>query len=247
MNADNIQPILADMAAHGDWGKAKDGYKEALKAMIRASGAKDVLEVGGGRFPMFTQEEVEALGIRYTSNDISERELSLAPEWAGRAHFDIQTPEGVDAFAGKFDFIFSMMVMEHVANFERAYKNIQSLLRPGGIAVAFHPVLYNTPFIINRLMPETLSAKLLKTMFPHRTDTGIPKFPATYSGCRISKAVRARMRSFGFTDVQQIPFYGHNYYRKMPVIRSVHSALTNLVRSAGAKTLATYSLTVAVK
>src|SRR5690606_5853440 len=112
--------------------------------LARILNARSLLEVGGGRSPLLTERELARHDIRYTANDISERELERAPNWVGKACFDIQTPDHaqIEQYAGQFDLIFSRMVMEHVPSYQRAYRNIFTLLQPGGVAIAFHPVLF---------------------------------------------------------------------------------------------------------
>ncbi len=229
--------------------RAWDGYRPTVLDLIEQSGTRSVLEIGGGRFPYLAQDEIARLGIEYTSNDISARELSLAPDWVRKAHFDVQSddPSTVAPFAGQFDFAFSKMVMEHVASYERAYRNIHEVLRPGGITLAFHPVLYTFPFVINRLMPEKLAARLLAAAFPHRTGDGVPKVPAVYSGCRISSKVRDRLRAIGFSEVWQVPFYGHNYYHRLPVVRTVHKGISEWAGKRRISAIASYAYTIALK
>jgi SAM-dependent methyltransferase len=244
-----LEEKIGALQSNPDYRQAWDKYRDTVLGLIETSGAKSVLEVGGGRFPYLTQEEIARLGIVYTSNDISERELSLAPEWVNKAHFDVQTADRatVAPFAGQFDFAFSKMVMEHVASYERAYRNLYDVLRPGGISLAFHPVLYTVPFVVNRVIPEKLAARILTIAFPHRTDDGVPKFPATYSGCRISARVREKLKGIGFSEVWQVPFYGHNYYHKLPVVRSVHNSVTEWAKAQKVTELASYAYTIAVK
>src|SRR5947209_6703996 len=127
-----------------------DHYKPTLVAFVetlRQAGRHDgagrvrLLEIGGGRGPQFTPTEAEKLGLALTVNDIDARELSLAPEGFATACFNIAAE--VDAgLNGKFDFVFSRMVFEHVKDAPRAWANVAALLAPGGVALAFHPTLY---------------------------------------------------------------------------------------------------------
>lgn len=244
-----VAAILADLMARQDRDWAWKNFLPTVEALVRAIDAKRVMEIGGGRNPSFTREAVEALGIEYVSNDISLRELERAPAWATRAHFDIQSPDpdAILPFAGRIDLAFSKMVMEHVPSYRRAYANIFGLLREGGVAIAFHPVLYSLPFVINRLMPEAASQRLLRLVFPDRTDEGVPKFPAYYSGCVISDRVRATLREIGFRDVWQVPFYGHRYYRKIPGLRGAHAAFTRYAKRANRTRLASFAFTLVRK
>ena len=72
-------------------------------------------------------------------------------------------------------------VMEHVRDAERAWANMADLLAPDGVALAFHPTLYAPPFVINWLIPDRLTAPVLKFFFDDRHDGEFPKFPARYN------------------------------------------------------------------
>jgi SAM-dependent methyltransferase len=244
-----IEQTIARIGEQKSFRWAWKNYPDTIRALVVASGARSVIEVGGGRFPFFSADDVRRLDFAYTTNDISARELAKAPAWTGKALFDVQTPdrEAVAPFAQSFDFAFSKMVMEHVASYERAYVNLHTILKPGGLSIAFHPTLYALPFVMNKLMPETLSASLLQTFDSTRTDDGIPKFPARYSGCVISSAVQNRLRDIGFRDVWQFPFYGHDYYRAVPLLRSAQESLSKFAARSNLTGLATYAYTIVRK
>lgn len=224
-------------------------YLPTVRDLIAEQGCQNVIEIGGGRDPAMTKSQIDALGIDYTSSDIMASELALAPEWVNTAHFDVQTADKsiISPFEDQYDLAFSRMVMEHVESYERAYSNIYDILKPGGISIAFHPVYYALPFVINNVLPEHVSQKLLATVFPNRTVSDIPKFPAHYSGCKISPKVRRTLSHIGFSKVWQVPFYGHTYYGKFPVVREVHTAVTNAIARMDMTMLSTFSYTVLQK
>lgn len=245
----DIAEKISELQQRGDTSWAWKNFLPTVKDLVVSTGAKSILEIGGGRSPSFSKEEVENFGLDYTVNDISARELSLAPDWVKKAHFDIQTPNHSELapFEGQFDLVYSQMVMEHVASFERAYKNIYRILAPGGVSIAFHPVLYAAPFVINRLIPESASEGLLRRVFPHRSDDGVPKFPAVYSGCVISEGFQRTLKDIGFSTVRQVPFYGHNYYMKIPVVRELHDRVSAFIRDRNLRQLASFCYTIAIK
>jgi SAM-dependent methyltransferase len=235
---------------------AWDNYKNALVAFVEAlrqsgrcgeDGRVRLLEIGGGRGPQFTPAEAEKLGVALTVNDIDARELSLAPAGFATACFNIAGD--VDpALAGKFDFIFSRMVFEHVKDAPRAWRNVADLLAPGGVALAFHPTLYSPPFVLNWLAPEAFSAKLLKLLFPWRHDGDYPKFPARYEMCLADpRAIGPKLKAAGFSETLIAPFYGHRYLRSVPVAREVEGALHTVAERRDLRWLASYAYTVARK
>jgi SAM-dependent methyltransferase len=245
----DLHATIRRIASYHDSRWAWDNYLKSVHDLIMASSARSVLEVGGGRSPSFARSDLGDMGIEYTSNDISERELSLAPDWVGKAHFDIQTPDRaiIAPFQEKYDFLFSKMVMEHVKSYVRAYENIYTLLKPGGISIAFHPVLFASPFVINLLLPEQASQRLLRLVFKDRHDAGTPKFPAYYSGCMVSQRITTQLQTIGFSEVQQIPFYGHGYYSKFPGIGAIHRQFSDWVAGLGIRSMASYAYTIAIK
>ncbi|GAA0560974.1 hypothetical protein GCM10008942_06740 [Rhizomicrobium electricum] len=198
---------------------------------------------------MLPKQEIERLGLEYTANDISSDELSLAPNWVKTAAFDIATSDqaAVKPFEGAFDLIYSKMVMEHVSDYRLAYRNIHRLLRSGGVAVAFHPVLFSVPFLANYLLPEDLGWKVLTKVVPTRASAPPPKFKAYYSGCLINRRIRQRIKDIGFKNVWQVPFYGHGYYAKVPVVREFHSVVDSLIRKSNFKPLAAFCYTIVEK
>lgn len=205
-----------------------------------------VMEIGAGRHALFSRDEIAAKSIDYVANDINPGELSALPNGITSLVFDASGEFPLEC-EGKFDLIFSRMVQEHISGTRRFYSNMARMLRPGGVALQFHSVLYALPFVINRLIPETLSDPLLYWLQPNRTHEKNPKFPALYDHCRVSAGVRERLRQQGFREVYQIPFYGHGYYKKFPVVREIHGAATDLIRNLDLTGLASFCYTVAQK
>jgi SAM-dependent methyltransferase len=246
---DALETKIAELELHKDRDWARFNFKNTVHALIETTRAKEVLEIGGGRAPLFTQGEVESLGIRYVTSDILQSELDRAPEWADKFVFDITTtdPAALDAHRGRYDLAFSKWVMEHVSDYRRAYANIHAVLAPGGVHIAFHPLRFALPFLLNTMLPEPLSRPLLIHFLPNRDDEGSPKFPAHYSGCRISASVREQIRQIGFRDVWQLPFYGHGYYQPFPVLRDLHAAATRALRDADVSLLAAFCFTIVRK
>jgi SAM-dependent methyltransferase len=214
------------------------------QAARHEDGLVRLLEIGGGRRPLLSPEQARAAGIAYTVNDISSRELAFGPPEFARAEFDVAG--AVDpALYGRHDLIISRMVMEHVRDASRAWANMAALLAPGGVALAFHPTLYAPPFMINRLIPETLTAPVLKYFFADRHDGDFPKFPARYDLCRADPAVvEPALRRAGFGEVLTAPFWGDRYFRHLPGIREAGDALSSLAEQRDWRLLASYAYTI---
>jgi SAM-dependent methyltransferase len=243
--ADPLRRLRYDCSEGWAW----DNYRPlvlALARMLRREGRPArVLEVGGGRGPLFSVEQALSANIHLTVNDADARELSLGPEGFEHACFNIAGD--IDPkLAGTFDLIISRMVMEHVKDAPRAWANMRELLRPGGVAFAFHPTLFGPPFVVNWLMPERASARVLRMVFPNRHDTGYPKFPARYEMCRTDPTILNPIFSrCGFTETLIAPIWGHGYFRALPGIRELDQLLFRAAEARDWRGLTTYSYTLA--
>ena len=61
---------------------AWDKYKENVFELIASKDRPDIIEIGGGRSPLFDTDDLPPNVASYTINDISQNELDRAPkEW----------------------------------------------------------------------------------------------------------------------------------------------------------------------
>ena len=230
--------ISSSGGASCDW--AWDHYIDTVRNLVRHFSTRSVIEIGGGRSPLFTREQLDALGVAFAINDISRRELDRAPSWLHKSCFDIAGPSVPASEEGSYDLAVSKMVMEHVQDGEQTYRNIYRMLKPGGLFFNFHPVLYSPPFVINKLLPDALSRPMVNALFRNRNDNQIPKFPAHYSFCVISERTEEMLARVGFREVALVPIYGHRYFRAIPLLRHLDRALSNAALSRGWRRLASF-------
>ena len=255
----NVAPTLMapftalNYVAHERWAWANYksvilGFAGAASKSATQGGPVRILEIGGGRDPLFTPQEAAAAGLELTVNDIDAGELAMAPPEFARALFDIAGDLGPGAKRGHYDLVVSQMVFEHVRDVPRAWANVHELLAPGGVALAFFPTLYAPPYVLNQIMPEAMSAALLRVFFPQRNDKVQPKFPAFYDHCRGSQERLAPMfAKAGYAESLVVPFWTHGYFRHIPVLREIDAAVQNLARRRNWRWLTTYAFAVARK
>jgi len=222
------------------------GFADMLRQAGRvAEGRVRVLEIGGGRDPLFTPEEAAVAGIALTVNDIDAHELSLGPQGHDKALFDI-AGEAPHEFGQRFDLVISKMVLEHVKDARRAWANMGAILAPGGVAMAFHPTLFATPYLINLALPERVTAPLLELFFRDRNRDEYPKFPARYDLCRgDQQLIEPELRRAGFREALVAPFWGHRYYRHLPGLRDLVALSERFAEARDWRLLTTYAYTVA--
>lgn len=226
-----------------------DAYPDLIREVATTLGLRRLVEIGGGRDPLFAADEVAALGLDYTVNDIAQAELACLPNRYRTACFDIAaSPEAVAPWCGRFDFAFSRMVFEHVSDGRQAWRNLSTMLAPGGVAVAYMPVLFSPPFVLNRLIPDRLAASIVRALYPARRGDEDPVFPARYSWClAISSVMTRRLRGVGFDEVHVLPFWHHDYYARVPLLREADRMAQKAFAAMNWSAMASYAYVVARK
>jgi hypothetical protein len=208
------------------WSTGIDGYPDKLREIVSHYEGGDLLELGGGRRPSFTLDDMPVKLNSYTVNDISADELALAPPEYRKACFDVSGD--VSNFEGRYDVVFSRFLAEHVKDGYAMHKNVHAVLKKGGVAFHLIPTLWASPFVINRMLPETLGRKILTTFYPIRK-TVSPKFPAYYSRCKgDTEGMRKMFAELGYSKVEIRNFYGHYYYDKVPGLKQIEDFLSGL-------------------
>jgi SAM-dependent methyltransferase len=189
-----------------------DGAAAFFGSLIERNGSKSILEIGSGANPTLSPEYVRSQGVRYTTNDVSEGELIKAKSSYETLHLDMAAAERRELPLEAFDLVFSRMVNEHVSDGERYYRNIFSVLQPGGVTAHCFSTLYALPFVINRILPERLGSRVFDA-FHLRDRHQHDKFRAHYSWSRgPTRRMIDRLSDIGFEIVEYRGFFGHRYY-----------------------------------
>jgi SAM-dependent methyltransferase len=191
------------------YGTSRRGFAdraEVIRALARE--ADRICEVGAGANPLLDARP------GYTLLDISEDELAKVGPGYDTAVADVCSPSFDPP--GEFDLVFSLSTAEHVRDPRRFHENVRRLLRPGGLAVHHFPTLYALPFVVNRLLPQGVSERLLTTIDPRRGAEGNHgKFPAYYRWCRgPSRRQADRFAECGFVVEEYRGYFGHRYLER---------------------------------
>ncbi len=208
-----------------------DNFKELVTKLIAHAARSDsvvrVMEAGGGRTPLFEPSELEGAEVEYWVNDISQRELDELPSAYRTLCLDISDEAGTrGAGLGTFDVIFSRSLLEHVGDTDAAIRNVRSMLAPSGVMLHCFPTLWNPVFVANRLMPERLSAKVLRDVVHFHNE----KFPARYHRTTSGEYQSERLRRLGLEDVTVRPYWGHNYFHFLPALQRNERRFAELAR-----------------
>lgn len=229
MDHSSLAPAFAALGVEEDCEWALANYKRAVTEFARHFAARRLIEIGGGRDPLFNRQEVKDLGVDMTINDIAPDELAALPSGYHTACFDVAGDRSRHAdFRSSFDFAFSRMVFEHVADGQQAWANLYELLAPDGVALIYIPTLYAFPFVMNWLLPDRFAAKIVKALYKNRTDNEDPVFPARYSWCFTDARLTKMLSAIGYREVFVQPFYGHGYYKPIPIIHRLQTQFAAL-------------------
>lgn len=186
------------------------GFGAELRRLIQATGSKRICEIGGGANPALPLEYLREEGLDCAILDLSAAELEKAPLGYETLCADITAPPS--DLAGRFDFVFSRMLAEHIRDPRAFHRGVLDLLAPGGVALHFFPTLYALPFLVNRWLPESLADRVLQRLQPNREPEGRHgKFPAYYRWCRgPGRPLWRRLEKMGYRVRAHVGFFGHS-------------------------------------
>jgi 2-polyprenyl-6-hydroxyphenyl methylase/3-demethylubiquinone-9 3-methyltransferase len=166
-----------------------------------------VYDVGGGKQPMIPVESKVGLGIRVVGLDIDEKELRSAPAGA----YDATVCCDITKYRGKADgdVVLCQALLEHVANVADALRAIDSILKPGGVALLFVPSSNAVYAKLNLMLPERLKRAILFRVFPKTSKA--QGFRAYYDRCT-PRDIKNVAGQLGLLTERLRLYYHSNYF-----------------------------------
>ena len=70
------------------------------------------------------------------------------------------------------------------------------------------------------------------------------KFPAKYSWCYASDRIVGKLKDLGFRSATIVPFFGHAYYKSIPILRSIENWYRGVARRHEIKMCSSYAYTI---
>ncbi len=216
-----------------------------FKPVLEAYGLRTILEVGAGARPTLSPDFVKACGLSYTTSDINLDELQKADPVFERLVLDLSHEVTDPALRGRFDCVLSRMVGEHIQDGRQFHRNLFNLLQPGGISMHCLAALGTVPFVVNRLLPNALSTRVLDLVGP-RDKHLQGKFPAFYSWSRgPTRSMISDFESLGFEVLEYTGYFGHGYYRlRLPFLEPLEKLKTRLLVDHPVPQLCSYATLV---
>jgi SAM-dependent methyltransferase len=221
-----------------------DAFHDLVTGVCGRQAVSSVCELGAGANPLLRLDLVDRYGLDYVLIDVDEDELDKAPSGYTKLVVDVAAPlpDGL----GRYDFIFSQTVAEHIRSPEAFHRNVRDLLAPGGIAAHFFPTLYEPVFVINRVLPEALTRRMLLGVQSDRVrGSHKQKFPAFYRWCRgPSRRQRRRFEGLGLDIEQYVGWYGHDYLVSLPPLHRAQLTIAQALLKRPVAALTTYAWVV---
>ena len=185
-----------------------DGNHNFLKMLKYRIGTDlQLVDIGGGKTPLFTPDEVRAKRLKVTGVDISADELASAP--VGAYETKIVADITVHRSESKADVVVVQSLLEHVSDGNLAAQGIASFCRPGGMIYTFCPNRRAWFARINRLLPERIKRLILYFIYPEAAD--IQGFPAHYDRCTPTELSASFLAAGVHIETAQ-PYFVSSYF-----------------------------------
>ena len=217
-------------------------FDTMVLGVLEDPGVRTIAEVGAGANPMLPPDLIRSRELSYHLIDSSRDELKKAASGFHQHVVDFGRPgTGVNELPS-FDLLFSRMTLEHVQRPASFLTNISALLRPGGYACLFFAVPTNLPLFINKILPDTLTARLVRYIQPFRKNEKHGKFPAYYRWCYGPTGANIyRLQSTGLDIIEYTGFFGHSYYQRSNLLQRLENRKTRYLLRHPNPWLCTYA------
>jgi SAM-dependent methyltransferase len=206
------------------------------------AGAK-VVDVGGGRKCDVAKYRSPRSGIQLIAVDISAEELEHNTDVDETRVADVikDLPFADD----EVDLMVSRSVLEHLQNSEAFIANSARALKRGGYAIHVFPSRYAPFAMVNRLLPTSISKRLLHILIPG--SEGRLGFRAYYDRTYVSEMRRILERNnFQIIDIE-VSYYQAGYFNFFVPFFALNALYELIVYALGLENLAASVLVVARK
>jgi len=217
-------------------------YLQAIAERLASISAPAlVVDVGGGRHCHFARYRTSRDAIKIVAVDVSADELAANTEVDETRVADVTRempfePSSVDVVA-------SEAVLEHLTDTESFVANCARVVKPGGAFITLFSSKFSPHAIANRVLPESWSAALLRTLVPG--SSGRLGFSAHYDRASLSEISRLLDRyGFSVSDVR-VSYYQSPYYEFFVPLFLLSALYEFCLRTLRLRNLAAYVVVVA--
>jgi len=200
-------------------------YRDAIRGSIKEGAL--VLDAGAGERCIYAHR-----GLRVIGSDMLAGGLKSNPDIRFAVVSDLERdfpfrPDSLDAVTACY-------FVEHIQDSEKFIRNVANVLRPGGRLFLLFPCRYAPFAIINRMISNRLTVKMLQ-WFVEGSHGG---FPATYNNCWPSR-MRGILEQNGLEVVgTELCFYQSHYYASFLPIYVCSLAYDMLMKALNSERMA---------
>lgn len=218
-------------------------YIDTVSKRMNAKREQLIVDVGGGKSCPFSKYRLPELHTRIVCIDMSGDEMRHNNDVDEKRVADITRELPLEK--GEADLVVSRSVLEHLLDVENFIELSAKGIKPGGHFIHLVPSRFAPFALINQLLPDAISRRILFFLRPE--SVGIGGYPAHYNACWHSALARL-LPKHGFTvETIEVSFYQSEYFAFF-VPFYLASALYELaVWKLGLKNLCAYLLVVAVR
>ncbi len=174
-------------------------YKEAVKKYIKDDSI--IYDIGGGKHCHYINE-IDKKNVYVCAVDISKEELEVNALVNEKIVSDVC--KKIPLPYGQVDMITSSSVLEHLLDPQAFFLNASESLKAGGMFIHTCPSRYAIFAVINRILPQKLSRKVLFFFLPEAKRTS--GFPAYYINLYYKK-IKKMLKKAGLELLYFIPQY----------------------------------------
>ncbi|HXX57407.1 MAG TPA: class I SAM-dependent methyltransferase [Thermodesulfovibrionales bacterium] len=218
-------------------------YEEIVSAHLNARPNQIVVDIGGGNVCPFASHRDPQGNSRIIAVDVSMD--ALIDNLDVDEKIVIDTREELPFRDDEVDMVVSRSVLEHLENPDRFVMHSHRILRKNGYFIHLFPSKFALFALINRMLPRTLSKKMLYLLFPE--SKGIGGFPAFYNKCYYS-AMKSLLEKNGFELIDvHVSYFQSGYFGFFVPLFVLSSLYEIMLRFLRIKNLSAYLIVVAKK
>src|SRR6516162_4292040 len=185
-------------------------YKYQVAELINRRPGQVVLDVGGGKECPFLSFLDAPRGHLIIALDLSDEELRHNHQLDHKIVADAAA-HGFPFRDGSADLIVSRAVVEHIRDNETFLRNCSRALCPGGIMVHAFSGRFAPFALINQLLPNRLTRRVIDYLHPEWQEEGNYGFLAFYDRCYFS-AIKDLLDHNGFANTRFNLLYYQSVY-----------------------------------
>ncbi len=205
---------------------------------------KRVIEIGAGARPYLSKNYVLSQGIDYTISDLSSSELTKSnTDYCRCITMDMEGDiPGNDE--GRYDLVFSKMVLEHLEVPEVFHNNGLKLVSSGGVIIHFYACKFGLPSILNIVLPEKFVDWLVYKI-QGRDPIMDHRFKAYYRRCLGPVPSQINWwRKMGYEVVDFHGFVGHTYLSRYWILGWCEKVWTRILLALNSAWLSSSAIVV---